>query len=146
MTMLLALLIYGLSILLLYTLAMTGRYGKRLRTKARSEPFHRPLDLLLHKRWVKRSFLVVIASILVIEPTVRFLGLPYSKLFYIHFPLFVSFALLFFFAYKFDGTKNDRSSKHPRRHNDLARLALLFGLLTVVTGDAIVEMLIWPRL
>jgi hypothetical protein len=147
MKMLLALLIYGLSILLLYTLVMTGRYGRRLRSKPGSTTVHRPLDILVqvHRRWVKRSFLVVIASILAIEPTFRILHLPYIGFFwYVHLPLLASFVFFSSFAYWLNGTK--RNPSYPRRHNRLGRLAVFCGIMTALTGDVIVEILIWPRL
>lgn len=137
-----ALLIWGLSVLMVFSLFMVARYGQRLHKQNIYDRF----TLRNHRKWVCISFWVTVVVIIVIEPTFRMLHLPYTPFFrFIHLPLFLLYALFFALAWIYDGRTKNFSPRFPRRHNKFGRWAQYSGLLTAVTGDWLVYTLIWLR-
>lgn len=134
----LALVIWGLSVVMLAALSMAAYHGKLL---SRQSP-HAAATLRAHRRWVRVLFWSTLAAICVIEPTFRLLKLSYPLFFwYVHLPLFLSYAVLFPLAWRYDGRTN--SPSFPRRHNKFGRWTVRCGMLTALTGDWLVYVLIW---
>jgi hypothetical protein len=139
-----AVVILGLSVLMLFSLFKVGQYGRRLREQRKKQKKHDQDTLATHQRWVRILFGVTLAAVLVIEPTFRIFHLPYTLFFkWIHAPLFVCYAFSFIMARWHNGLPENQSPQYPERHNQLGKNTLFFGAMTVFTGAWLTITLLW---
>lgn len=136
-----AIVIWGLSALMVVSLFRAAHYGAQLE---KQNDDHDQSTLRTHQRWAWRSFWVTLTAVIVIDPTLHFFGVPYILFFWwVHLPLLISYGTFLVLALIFDGLKKNRWSRYPRRHNAFGRLAQYCGLFTVITGDWLVFVLLW---
>lgn len=78
------------------------------------------------------------SAVLVIEPAVRYFHLPHTRFFFtVHLPCLVLFFSFLILATVFNGQKK------RRLHNIFAPLAIVFGMVTIITGDMLVYHQLW---
>ncbi len=135
-----AIVIWGLSALMVFSLFKAAHYGSRLE----EQNYHDQSTLRTHQRWAWRSFWVTLTTVIVIDPTLRLFNVPYVWFFkWVHLPLLISYGSFLILALVFDGLEKNRSPRFPRRHNAFGRLAQFCGLFTAITGDWLVFVLLW---